>query len=98
MVFVDAKYNFLNENLPLPETTLQKLGRQAFMGFCASLISDTISNSLRVVKTYRQVRPFASLTLPNTDMLKIHYMRYRSTRRGYHTVRASSQPHKTKVY
>lgn len=25
------------------------------MGFCASLVSDTISNSLRVVKTYRQV-------------------------------------------
>jgi hypothetical protein len=25
------------------------------MGFCASVISDTISNSLRVVKTYRQV-------------------------------------------
>lgn len=29
--------------------------RQAFIGFCASVISDTISNSLRVVKTYRQV-------------------------------------------
>jgi len=25
------------------------------MGFCASVISDTTSNSLRVVKTYRQV-------------------------------------------
>lgn len=29
--------------------------RQAFIGFAASVVSDTISNSLRVVKTYRQV-------------------------------------------
>lgn len=34
---------------------MQKLGRQAFIGFCASVVSDSISNSLRVVKTYRQV-------------------------------------------
>lgn len=29
--------------------------RSAFIGFVASVISDTVSNSLRVVKTYRQV-------------------------------------------
>jgi hypothetical protein len=29
--------------------------RQAFIGFCASIVSDSISNSLRVIKTYRQV-------------------------------------------
>jgi hypothetical protein len=29
--------------------------RAAFIGFCASVVSDTISNSLRVIKTYRQV-------------------------------------------
>ena len=29
--------------------------RRAFIGFVASVVSDTISNSLRVVKTYRQV-------------------------------------------
>ncbi len=29
--------------------------RQAFIGFAASVVSDTVSNSLRVVKTYRQV-------------------------------------------
>lgn len=34
---------------------MQKLARQAFIGFVASVVSDTISNSLRVVKTYRQV-------------------------------------------
>ncbi|TFK71040.1 mitochondrial carrier [Pluteus cervinus] len=48
-------YNFLEANLPLPETTMQKLGRRAFIGFVASVVSDTVSNSLRVVKTYRQV-------------------------------------------
>jgi hypothetical protein len=32
-----------------------ELLRQAFIGFCATLLSDTISNSLRVLKTYRQV-------------------------------------------
>jgi len=50
-----AIYNTLDANLPLPNTLLQKLARQAFIGFCASVISDTVSNSLRVVKTYRQV-------------------------------------------
>jgi hypothetical protein len=29
--------------------------RAAFIGFCASIVSDSISNSLRVIKTYRQV-------------------------------------------
>ena len=48
-------YNYLDANLPLPHDTFQKLSRQAFIGFCASVISDTSSNSLRVVKTYRQV-------------------------------------------
>ncbi|EJD03232.1 mitochondrial carrier [Fomitiporia mediterranea MF3/22] len=48
-------YNFLDENLPLPTTLVQKLLRQALIGFCASVISDSVSNSLRVVKTYRQV-------------------------------------------
>ncbi|KAH8105184.1 mitochondrial carrier [Cristinia sonorae] len=48
-------YNFLDENLPQPTTLVEKLLRQAFIGFCASVISDTISNSLRVIKTYRQV-------------------------------------------
>jgi len=28
-----------------------KLARRALIGFCASIISDSISNSLRVVKT-----------------------------------------------
>ncbi|KAK7039418.1 mitochondrial carrier [Favolaschia claudopus] len=47
--------NFLEDTLPEAHTLLQKLLRRAFIGFCASITSDTISNSLRVVKTYRQV-------------------------------------------
>ncbi|KAI0029013.1 mitochondrial carrier [Vararia minispora EC-137] len=50
-----STYNTLQELLPLPHTLIQKLLRQAFIGFVASVISDTVSNSLRVIKTYRQV-------------------------------------------
>jgi len=52
-----ATYNYLDDTLPIPQTGAlgQKLVRQAFIGFCASVVSDTISNSLRVLKTYRQV-------------------------------------------
>jgi len=48
-------YNFLEGRLPPPHGTLQTLGRRAFIGFVASIVSDSTSNSLRVVKTYRQV-------------------------------------------
>lgn len=58
-----ATYNLLNEHLPKPVDTLGKLGRNAFMGFCASFVSDTTSNSIRVLKTYRQ-----------TSEVKISYM------------------------
>jgi len=50
-----ATYNWLSAALPAPSSQLEKLLRQAFIGFAASVVSDTISNSLRVVKTYRQV-------------------------------------------
>ncbi|THH14281.1 hypothetical protein EW146_g6028 [Bondarzewia mesenterica] len=50
-------YNFLDAHLPPPHTLLEKLGRQATIGFAASIVSDSISNSLRVIKTYRQVSP-----------------------------------------
>ncbi|KAG2071196.1 mitochondrial carrier [Suillus decipiens] len=48
-------YNYLDAVLPLPVTIVQKLLRSAVIGFAASIASDTISNSLRVLKTYRQV-------------------------------------------
>ncbi|KAH9981674.1 mitochondrial carrier [Russula compacta] len=48
-------YNQLDKSLPLPTTLGRQVLRQAFIGFVASVISDTVSNSLRVIKTYRQV-------------------------------------------
>jgi hypothetical protein len=50
-----ATYNYLSQVIPQQDTTLKKLGRQAVIGFSASMVSDSISNSLRVIKTYRQV-------------------------------------------
>ncbi|KAJ4361484.1 hypothetical protein N0V95_001821 [Ascochyta clinopodiicola] len=52
-----ATYNFLSETITEPPRSniVPWLLRAAFIGFCASVVSDTISNSLRVVKTYRQV-------------------------------------------
>jgi len=49
-----ATYNLLQERLPVPDTTPKKLARNAFIGFSSSLVSDTVSNSVRVLKTYRQ--------------------------------------------
>ncbi|KIK64133.1 hypothetical protein GYMLUDRAFT_71572 [Collybiopsis luxurians FD-317 M1] len=48
-------YNLLQDKIPVPDHVAQKLLRQAFIGFIASIVSDTVSNSLRVLKTYRQV-------------------------------------------
>ncbi|KAH8985401.1 mitochondrial carrier [Lactarius akahatsu] len=48
-------YNQLDKSLPQPSTLGQQILRQALIGFIASVISDTVSNSLRVIKTYRQV-------------------------------------------
>ncbi|KAJ4305596.1 hypothetical protein N0V90_001127 [Kalmusia sp. IMI 367209] len=53
-----ATYNWLSEAINEPnrqQQILLWLLRAAFIGFCASVVSDSISNSLRVIKTYRQV-------------------------------------------
>jgi hypothetical protein len=47
-------YNFLGEKLPKQDTQLGELGRRAIMGFCSSAVSDTCSNSIRVIKVYKQ--------------------------------------------
>lgn len=47
-------YNYLSENLPRTNDPIGKLGRSAVIGFCASAISDTCSNSIRVIKVYKQ--------------------------------------------
>ncbi|CAG9955861.1 unnamed protein product [Clonostachys rosea f. rosea IK726] len=52
-----ATYNLLTELIKEPERghILLWLLRLAFIGFVASIVSDSVSNSLRVIKTYRQV-------------------------------------------
>ncbi|CAK7274739.1 hypothetical protein SEPCBS119000_006327 [Sporothrix epigloea] len=53
-----ATYNLLSDLLPEPAKQQQLavwLLRLAVIGFVASAVSDSVSNSLRVVKTYRQV-------------------------------------------
>lgn len=47
-------YNFLSEKIPKQDTQLGELGRRALLGFCSSAVSDTCSNSIRVVKVYKQ--------------------------------------------
>ena len=49
-----ATYNFLNARIPVYTESVKKFARQAGIGFCASVISDSISNSLRVIKTTKQ--------------------------------------------
>jgi hypothetical protein len=47
-------YNYLSENLPKTDDKIMKLCRSALIGFCSSATSDLCSNSIRVVKVYRQ--------------------------------------------
>lgn len=47
-------YNFLSETIPKQDDPFRELGRRAILGFCSSAISDTCSNSIRVVKVYKQ--------------------------------------------
>lgn len=47
-------YNYLQEYIPKQTDTLKKLARNAGIGFTASVVSDTCSNSIRVVKVYKQ--------------------------------------------
>ena len=47
-------YNYLSATLPRYEDTASKLCRSAFIGFCSSAVSDTCSNSIRVIKVYKQ--------------------------------------------
>ncbi|KAJ3316536.1 hypothetical protein HDU76_001724 [Blyttiomyces sp. JEL0837] len=49
-----ATYNILSEWIPKQDHMGLRLARSAVIGFSASFVSDTISNSLRVIKTYRQ--------------------------------------------
>ena len=50
-------YNYLSETIPKQDTQVAELGRRALLGFCSSAVSDTCSNSIRVVKVYKQSHP-----------------------------------------
>ena len=66
-------HNFLDARLPLPagdenkdngedsgsgdRVKLLLLLRRAWIGFCSSVVSDCVSNGIRVVKTYQQTSP-----------------------------------------
>lgn len=52
-----ATFNTLQANIPVPDDQIKKLARNAGIGFVSSVTSDCISNSLRVIKTYRQTNP-----------------------------------------
>lgn len=54
----------MSEKIPKQDTQLGELGRRAIMGFCSSAISDTCSNSIRVIKVYKQSHP-EQLSYPN---------------------------------
>jgi hypothetical protein len=57
-----ATYNQLSHMIPEPEDKLKKLGRNAFMGFTSSVVSDTVSNSMRVIKTYKMTHEDVKMT------------------------------------
>jgi len=56
-------YNFLSEKIPKQDDKFAELGRRAVLGFCSSAVSDTCSNSIRVVKVYKQSSP-TSISYP----------------------------------
>ncbi|KAJ1444371.1 mitochondrial carrier domain-containing protein [Pelagophyceae sp. CCMP2097] len=47
-------FNELDRRLPFAKTRAQKMARYATLGFSASVVSDSMTNSLRVVKAIRQ--------------------------------------------
>lgn len=57
-------YNYLQKNMKKRDTMLGELSKNAFIGFSASAISDTVSNSVRVLKTYRQTH-IEKVSYPN---------------------------------
>lgn len=61
--------NKLEKMLPQSDNPRGKLVRRAFIGFCSSLVSDCISNGVRVVKTYKQTSE-----VPMTYMEAVHQL------------------------
>ena len=47
-------YNWLDSKLPQASSRIGKLCRNAMIGLIAGIVSDCVSNSIRVVKTVKQ--------------------------------------------
>ena len=47
-------FNYLDNAIPKQDTMIKNLARNAVIGFTASVVSDSVSNSIRVLKTTRQ--------------------------------------------
>lgn len=56
-------FNYLQQHIPEQNNIFMNISKNAFIGFSASAVSDTCSNSIRVLKTYRQ-----------TNQIKISYI------------------------
>ena len=57
-----ATFNYLQKAIPKQDTKLKNNARNALIGMAASIVSDCISNSLRVVKTVKQTSGDAKLS------------------------------------
>lgn len=72
-----ATYNQLNDILPKKDaagneiTGVKKLGLRALQGFCASAVSDVSSNSIRVLKVFKQTNADPNLTYVNAAKIII---------------------------
>lgn len=64
-----ATYNFLQAKWPRPTGTLEKNTRSACIGFASSLLSDVVSNSVRVVKTAKQTHSTPITYLATVQMI-----------------------------
>jgi len=62
-----ATFNLLQAKIPESETSMGKLGRNAIIGFTSTCVSDTLSNSIRVVKVYKQS---SDVSISYTDTVK----------------------------
>lgn len=69
------QYNFLNEHLPQYDDLPRRLMRSAVIGFSASAISDTCSNSVRVVKTSKQT---AKTPMTYPEVVRVSSYLYRN--------------------
>jgi len=61
-------YNYLSSKLPeYKMNRVKELGRRALIGFLSSAVSDTISNSIRIIKVYKQS---SSIALTYTQVIQ----------------------------